>query len=832
MRPIKLKYGIYFLVFAVTILIACGGGSSTTLQVSAEKDKEGTLVIELEAPEDDPDKDLSGSSMIVVGHPDVTATADSDGKITADVPAGNLEIIVTAPNEGNDLLASGPEYGIKIDNVEVKEDQQTSLENQKMRKTGGFTGQLEIFSSNEGLEVLGADIFVPGTSISAKADAEGFFTLNGLPPGTYQLAIQKSGLSTVSLSDVVVNDGQITDLGIIRLSVSLGPEGLINITKDLNYDYQDKNYGLVTDRKVTVNLIYDADAVLMKVSDEPSFLNKDWSPVQTSIEWQFVEDGLHQLYVKYSDLNGLESSPYSDEVVVDTENPVLSDAKLVNNWSQTAGAVNFIDIASDDSGSAIAEVMVSTDPNFEGASWQTHIPRVFIDTGAENGLKEVYVKVRDFAGRESEVLSDTITKGSHTILPDIVSEDITLYASQSPYYISGTVLFKKDLEVEAGTVMQLEKLVDGTDITSAILQVDGAIQIKGTATSPVIIESTEDASIGSVRNFVTLLNQSNDDIDASYISHTVFRKLGKLRLKGGHLQSVTLDQPANLSNADYSSDNEGFIEKSSLEPLTIDGLTVIAATTGVIYLQSNGGVAEISNLDFTHSLLYHSFAVEEGSVLKIKDSSLTNLRLNDSHAMTASSGKIEISNSTFNNTRSIVSSTTMEVVLANNNINFAGDSSSGLYLFELDYSASANVTLLNNNIDISSGDLIEISGSGLSHVMNIGKNNIDCNTSCRGRISLNLGNSPDDFTLNFNQNHWAALIPVNSMDLDNCASNPAMPNSFIHCHDSSSGASTSVAISAYEESFGHSGTPSALWSDGLQGDFYINSPENPTAGRQ
>ena len=37
-------------------------------------------------------------------------------------------------------------------------------------------------------------------------------------------------------------------------------------------------------------------------------------------------------------------------------------------------------------------------------------------------------------------------------------------------------------------------------------------------------------------------------------------------------------------------------------------------------------------------------------------------------------------------------------------------------------------------------------------------------------------------------------------------------------------------IGTYEITAGHGGTPSALWLDGIQGDFNINSPANSPVG--
>src|SRR5690606_1141144 len=128
----------------------------------------------------------------------------------------------------------------------------------------------------------------------------------------------------LDVADVVVLEGGTVDLGDLTLSLSNGPEGGIAVTADLSPTIDGATRKVMTSRTVTATLAYDGDAALMKISDEPSFLNKAWKPVASTAQWTFTSDGAKSLYVTYSDLNGLESSPYSVDFIVDTEAPTLA----------------------------------------------------------------------------------------------------------------------------------------------------------------------------------------------------------------------------------------------------------------------------------------------------------------------------------------------------------------------------------------------------------------------------------------------------------------------------------------------------------------------------
>ena len=165
---------------------------------------------------------------------------------------------------------------------------------------------------------------MPGTSFIAKSGSAGEFSLSGLPEGSYTMKLQHTGFATITITNVNVISGEDTDIGSIPLSLSNGPEGSISISEDINEMIQGHSRKIKRSRTIQINLSYDSEAALMKISDEPTFLNTSWEEVKSTYSWTFNSDGFKSIYVQYSDLNGLESSPYLDEVYIDTENPEIS----------------------------------------------------------------------------------------------------------------------------------------------------------------------------------------------------------------------------------------------------------------------------------------------------------------------------------------------------------------------------------------------------------------------------------------------------------------------------------------------------------------------------
>jgi len=74
-----------------------------------------------------------------------------------------------------------------------------------------------IVDSETGAPVVGANVFIPGTTIGAAADANGEFYILNLRPGTYELLVSAIGYAQSRIENVLIVGGRTTGLDIIRM---------------------------------------------------------------------------------------------------------------------------------------------------------------------------------------------------------------------------------------------------------------------------------------------------------------------------------------------------------------------------------------------------------------------------------------------------------------------------------------------------------------------------------------------------------------------------------------------------------------------------------------
>jgi len=84
----------------------------------------------------------------------------------------------------------------------------------------GTTGKIvgEIFDSEFGQPLIGANILVEGTYFGAAADLDGYFMIPNIPPGNYNLIISAVGYQKVTIQSVSVRIDLTTNLGQIKIS--------------------------------------------------------------------------------------------------------------------------------------------------------------------------------------------------------------------------------------------------------------------------------------------------------------------------------------------------------------------------------------------------------------------------------------------------------------------------------------------------------------------------------------------------------------------------------------------------------------------------------------
>ncbi|MFH1197867.1 MAG: TonB-dependent receptor [bacterium] len=106
----------------------------------------------------------------------------------------------------------------------------------------GQTGKIagHVTDKETGEAVIGANIIIDGTYLGAAADIDGYYYINNVPPGTYDITVSAVGYAKTKVSNVVVKIDKTTalDIELSSEAISLGQDVIVTaerplITKDL-----------------------------------------------------------------------------------------------------------------------------------------------------------------------------------------------------------------------------------------------------------------------------------------------------------------------------------------------------------------------------------------------------------------------------------------------------------------------------------------------------------------------------------------------------------------------------------------------------------------------
>ncbi|MDB5098693.1 MAG: hypothetical protein JWM80_3114 [Cyanobacteria bacterium RYN_339] len=89
----------------------------------------------------------------------------------------------------------------------------------KLAFTGNIAGKVTAPKAPTVTNFQGVDVYIPGTSYVAKADAGGNYTLSNVPVGSFQVVASKTGLGTASVQDVAVTSKETTSAPALALTV-------------------------------------------------------------------------------------------------------------------------------------------------------------------------------------------------------------------------------------------------------------------------------------------------------------------------------------------------------------------------------------------------------------------------------------------------------------------------------------------------------------------------------------------------------------------------------------------------------------------------------------
>ncbi len=161
-------------------------------------------------------------------------------------------------------------------------------------------------------------------------------------------------------------------------------------------------------KQVQLDIIADADALSVMLSNSKNFKNASWLPITKTIQdWDLDgEDGKKTIYAKFRDRAGNESKLAEASIILDRTPPEV-ESFTINSDSLFSRNKNHIVRLSHEVEEA-AFMMISENNFFPEAEWvpfKTSHPYKLSDG---QGEKDIFVQYRDAAGNISDIVSDQI----------------------------------------------------------------------------------------------------------------------------------------------------------------------------------------------------------------------------------------------------------------------------------------------------------------------------------------------------------------------------------------------------------------------------------------
>ncbi len=146
----------------------------------------------------------------------------------------------------------------------------------------------------------------------------------------------------------------------------------------------------------------------MQLARNENFTGATWWPHIASETYGLVGDpeGFVTIYMRLRDAAGRISETYNDTILIDTTPP--EGTLLINGGAKYTNSTA-VDLTIDwTDRSGVISMMVSNDPDFQGAIWQDPVRALGWLIGETDGVHTVYVKLRDFVGWETVLTDDII----------------------------------------------------------------------------------------------------------------------------------------------------------------------------------------------------------------------------------------------------------------------------------------------------------------------------------------------------------------------------------------------------------------------------------------
>ncbi len=230
-------------------------------------------------------------------------------------------------------------------------------------------------------------------------------------------------------------------------------------------------------KKVTLDFSV-RDAVKMTISNspiqDPTSPTVTWEDYKPEKDWILDgEDGVKTVYAVFKDEAGNYSALYSDKIILDRVGPTNCNVVFNNNmkWVPPGGNKITLDMTAD----GADKMIISEDPTFKTGRWELFIPRKVFEVSKGDGEKDIYVKFKDKAGNESQVISGKVFLDTSPPTPISLSiDDGAKYTNNPSKTVKLEIMAKDALEMRisqkggsAGTwepyVKEKSIVLDGND---------------------------------------------------------------------------------------------------------------------------------------------------------------------------------------------------------------------------------------------------------------------------------------------------------------------------------------------------------------------------------
>jgi hypothetical protein len=299
-------------------------------------------------------------------------------------PASATPFMVSAPSSAT----SGTAFNFTV----------TALDQFNNTATG-YSGTVH-FTSSDGAAVLPADATLS----------------NGV--GTFSATLKTAGSQTITVTDTVTASITGSSNGIYCQGISINIGAPFTITT-----------------AVTLNLLYTGAVSMQFITNGTTWTA--WEKYETLRSFTLSPgDGVKKVQVRFKDSSAAISSVYSATIILDTKAPL--GTITINGGTYATNDPNVILSISVADVNGVAQMQFSDNNKWSGVPWEQFATTRAYTIPATLGMRTVYARFRDAAGKVSAVCSDSI-----------------LYTTTLPIATTGAVTINGGAEFATTTSAQL-----------------------------------------------------------------------------------------------------------------------------------------------------------------------------------------------------------------------------------------------------------------------------------------------------------------------------------------------------------------------------------------